>query len=217
MPTDGVVSQPRFVILEDHPLVREALVARLVQHEGDIDLVYSGASVSEALAAIGRRGADCLILDLDLDDAVSPIVNIANLLEADVPILIVSALGDGATIRAAFSAGVTGYVSKSADPEELGAAVDAALRGEKYTSPEAAAALLADSTTVVGLSDQERRAMVLYASGLKMRAVARHMGVSESTAREYIRRLRTKYEKAGAPLPSKTELYRMARREGLLP
>ena len=97
------------------------------------------------------------------------------------------------------------------------AAIEAALRGEKYTSAEAAAAMLADSDSLVDLSDQERRAMVLYASGLKMRAVARHMGVSESTAREYIRRLRAKYEKAGAPLPSKTELYRMAQREGILP
>ena len=212
-----MVTQPRFVILEDHPLVREALTTRLVHQCGDIDLVYSGSSVLEALREIDERGADCIILDLDLDDAVSPIVNIASLSECGVPILIVSALGDGATIRAAFAAGVTGFLSKSAEPEEFTAAVSAALEGQTYTSSEAAAAMLADSHSIVGLSDQERRAMVLYASGLKMRAVARHMGVGEATAREYIRRLRAKYEKAGTPLPSKTELYRMAQKEGLIP
>ena len=212
-----MVSQPRFVILEDHPLVREALADRLVLHLGDIQLVYVGDSVSSALSAIDQYGAECIVLDLDLNDSVSPIVNVVSLAETGVPVLIVSALGDGTTIRAAFAAGVTGYISKSAEPEEFVVAIEAALRGDKYTSPEAAAAMLANSDSLVDLSDQERRAMVLYASGLKMRAVARHMGVSESTAREYVRRLRTKYEKAGAPLPSKTELYRMAQREGILP
>ena len=212
-----MVSQPRFVILEDHPLVREALAERLVRHLGDVDFVYTGDSVSAALAAVERRGVDCVVMDLDLGDSVSPIVNVVSLAETGAPVLIVSALGDGVTIRAAFTAGVIGFLSKSAEPEEFVAAIEAALRGDKYTSAEAAAAMLADSDSLVDLSDQERRAMVLYASGLKMRAVARHMGVSESTAREYIRRLRAKYEKAGAPLPSKTELYRMAQREGILP
>ena len=212
-----MVSQPRFVILEDHPLVREALAERLVRHLGDVDFVYTGDSVSAALAAIEGRGVDCVVMDLDLGDSVSPIVNVVSLAETGAPVLVVSALGDGVTIRAAFTAGVIGFLSKSAEPEEFVAAIEAALRGDKYTSAEAAAAMLADSDSLVDLSDQERRAMVLYASGLKMRAVARHMGVSESTAREYIRRLRAKYEKAGAPLPSKTELYRMAQREGILP
>jgi len=212
-----VVSQPRFVILEDHPLVREALAERLVRHLGDVDFVYTGDSVSAARAAIEGRGVDCVVMDLDLGDSVSPIVNVVSLAETGAPVLVVSALGDGVTIRAAFTAGVIGFLSKSAEPEEFVAAIEAALRGDKYTSAEAAAAMLADSDSLVDLSDQERRAMVLYASGLKMRAVARHMGVSESTAREYIRRLRAKYEKAGAPLPSKTELYRMAQREGILP
>lgn len=197
--------------------MREALADKLVHHLGDIAITYSGASVREAMASLESDGADCILLDLDLNDSVSPIVNVVALSESGVPILIVSALGDGATIRAAFAAGVTGFLSKSDDAEDFVTAVEAALRGEKYTSSEVAAAMLADSSSIVELSDQERRAMVLYASGLKMRSVARHMGVSESTAREYVRRLRTKYEKAGAPLPSKTELYRMAQREGLLP
>ena len=212
-----MVSQPRFVILEDHPLVREALAERLVRHLGDVDFVYIGDSVLSALTAIEEHGVDVVVMDLDLNDSVSPIVNVVSLAETGARVLIVSALGDGVTIRAAFTAGVIGFLPKRAEPEEFVAAIEAALRVEKYTSAEAAAAMLADSDSLVDLSDQERRAMVLYASGLKMRAVARHMGVSESTAREYIRRLRAKYEKAGAPLPSKTELYRMAQREGILP
>ena len=208
---------PRFVILEDHPLVREALAERLRTHLGDVTLVYAGQSVPDAIDAITRVGADCIILDLDLDDARSPVMNVLDLAECAVPILIVSALGDPGAIRASLMAGAAGFISKQAEPEQLMEAVHATLRGEQYTSPEVAAALLSGAETSVPLSDQERRAMVLYASGLKMRTVARRMGVTEGTAQEYIKRVRAKYLKAGTPLPTKTDMYRMARSEGLVP
>lgn len=207
----------RFVILEDHPLVREALMQKIVTHLGDINFVYSGKDVFEARTAIAETGADCVIVDLDLGDGRSPSANIAMLNQFDVPILVVSALGGPALIREAFSAGVSGYVSKSADPLEFLLAVSTALRGETYTSQEAAAALLTDASNSAGLSIQEQRALVLYASGMKMRAVGTTMGVSEGTAREYIKRVRAKYERAGKRLPTKTDLYRTAREEGLIP
>jgi hypothetical protein len=47
--------------------------------------------------------------------------------------------------------------------------------------------------------------------------VARRMGVTEGTAQEYIKRVRAKYLKAGTPVPTKTDMYRMARSEGLVP
>jgi DNA-directed RNA polymerase specialized sigma24 family protein len=59
--------------------------------------------------------------------------------------------------------------------------------------------------------------MVLYASGLKIEAVARRMGVKTATAQEYIKRVRTKYSRAGVSAPTKTDLYRRARDEGLVP
>lgn len=210
---DGV----RVVILEDHPLVREALADRLADHLEGMRLVYAGASVPDAVAVIDADGADCVVLDLDLNDGRSPTVNVTSLSETGVPILVVSALGDQASIRAALVAGACGFLSKQAESAQLIEAVESTLRGEPYTSPEVAAALLAGTTTSVPLSEQERRAMVLYASGLKMRSVARRMGVTEGTAQEYIKRVRAKYLKAGTPVPTKTDMYRMARSEGLVP
>ena len=125
---------PRIVLLEDHPLVREALVDRLRAHLGDVTIVYAGQSVADALAAMTTTGADCVILDLDLNDARSPVANVLDLAETDVPILIVSALGDQASIRASLMAGASGFISKQAEPEQLIEAVQATLRGEQYTT-----------------------------------------------------------------------------------
>lgn len=208
---------PRFVILEDHALVREALSSRLVSQFGDIEVVYQGTSLFDAKSAIETKGADCVLLDLDLADRRRPETNILAMVKTQVPVLIVSAMGSPAVLRFAFEVGVCGFLSKSAPSEEFSVAVRAALRGESYTSSEAAAAILAaSSSTASQLSDQERRAMMLYASGLKMRVVASTMGVGEGTAREYIKRVRAKYAKAGTPVPTKTELYRRAVEDGLL-
>jgi len=59
--------------------------------------------------------------------------------------------------------------------------------------------------------------MVLYASGMKIDAVARRMNVKPATAQEDIRRVREKYSRAGTAVPTKTDLYRRARAEGLVP
>ena len=207
----------RLMVLEDHPLVRDAMATLLVPHFGDAEIVYAGASLEDACRAVAADGADLAILDLDLGDGRSPVSNVVQVLEMGVPVLIVSALGDPATIRSCLAAGALGYVSKQAKPSEIIDAIDAALRGEPTMSPEVAAAILDDARSSLNLSDQERRAMVLYASGLKMDSVARRMNVSRSTAEEYIKRVRVKAKRAGTPMPTKTEMYRVAQREGMLP
>lgn len=206
----------RFVILEDHPLVREALADRLVSGLDDVDFVYVGADVDTAVARIDESGADCVVLDLDLGDNRPPVSHVHDLVEAGSSVLVVSALGDRGTIRAALTAGACGYISKSAPSDEFLTAVRAVAAGENYTSPEIAAVLLSGPQPAVALSAQEQRAMALYASGLKMSAVARRMGISEGTAQEYIKRVRAKYLRAGTPARTKTDLYRIAQREGFL-
>jgi DNA-binding transcriptional regulator LsrR (DeoR family) len=83
-------------------------------------------------------------------------------------------------------------------------------------SADIATILLSDKTDP-GLSAQEKQALSLYASGLKLDAVARSMNLSRSTASEYIQRARKKYIKVGVNLPTKTDLYRQAQKDGLLP
>ena len=193
------------------------MVSLLVPHLEDVDIVYAGDSINDAAAAIEAQGADLVVLDLDLNDGRSPVANVAAIADLGVPLIVVSALGDPATIRACLAAGVLGYVSKQARPEEVLQALQSALRGEQVMSPEVASALLHQADDQLNLSEQERRAMVLYASGLKMESVARRMNVSRTTAEEYIKRVRAKARKAGTPLPTKTDMYRMAQRAGMLP
>ena len=52
---------PILIVLEDHPLVREALMEKLVSHFGDIDFAYSGPDIQAAVMALGTTDVDCVI------------------------------------------------------------------------------------------------------------------------------------------------------------
>lgn len=202
--------------MEDHPLVRDAFVAQVGTHFPGAQIVYAGAVIDQALAAIKILGCDCIVLDLDLGDGRPPMENVAQACTSGAPVLVVSGLGDPALVHGALVAGAHGYVSKNADTDEIVAAIQSTVDGEEYVSHELGSHMLNAAESTVHLSEQERRAMVLYASGLKMSAVARRMDVSVATAQEYIKRVRSKYLKAGNPLPTKLDMYHAARDRGLL-
>lgn len=207
----------RVAVIDDHPLFRDALRARVLLICPDADVAYQGASIADALAQHAQNPLDCIILDLDLGDGRSPTANTAALVDAGCKVLVVSALADPTTVRASLRAGALGFVSKQSDSEEFANAFLLALANEPSTSRDVAAILADDETVSVPLTERERTAMVLYASGLTIDAVARRMAVKPTTAQEYIKRVRAKYLKVGTAIPSKTDLYRKARDEGLVP
>jgi DNA-binding NarL/FixJ family response regulator len=58
--------------------------------------------------------------------------------------------------------------------------------------------------------------LILYASGLPMKSVARRLGVSFDTAKCYVDRVRDKYERTGREARTKIELRQRAEEDGLL-
>lgn len=208
-------------IFEDHPMMREALAHNLVLHLADVTIIYKGNCIKEFLAnqpkPISQGSKPILaILDLDLGDGSDPIVNLSELTEHNISVIVVSALATSQMVRLMLRNGAAAYVSKNAEPEALRDAINATISGKQYMSPDIAVALLSDEEISVNLSQKEREALSLYASGMKLDAVARAMDISRSTASEYIQRARKKYTKAGINLPTKTDLYRQAQKDGLL-
>jgi DNA-binding NarL/FixJ family response regulator len=119
---------------------------------------------------------------------------------AGIATVVVSTFADPAMVRECISAGALGYVPKSEDALVILDAVRTAARGETYLSATVAAALLSDDGSGVPtpkLSEQERRVLVLYASGLPMKSVARRLDVGYETAKSYLGRVREKYAECG--------------------
>lgn len=211
-------------IFEDHPMMREALAQNVVLHSPDANIIYKGSSLNEFFDSVREITPErstvnpmVAILDLDLGDGSDPSDNLQRFATAGIAVIVVSALAKAQTVRLMLHNGAAAYVSKSAEPEALRDAISATINGSQYMSPDIAIALLSvDDEVTVNLSQKEREALALYASGMKLDAVALAMQISRSTASEYIQRARKKYTKLGINLPTKTDLYRQAQKDGLL-
>lgn len=204
----------RLAIVDDHELVREGLVALVQAHApGEIEISYSGAEVADAV----RSQPSVALLDVELGPGTADVAtNTATFREAGVPVLMISAFDDPGSIRAGMRAGALGFVPKRVSYDQLREALDFVARDELYLSVDLAS-MLASAADTPDLSPRELDALRLYASGLKLAAVAHRMGISPHTAKEYLDRVRAKYQQVGRPARTRTELYAAASRDGLLP
>lgn len=204
----------RLAIVDDHELVREGLRALVESNaDGAIAIAYSGGSVAEALAA----QPSVVLLDVELGPGTADVAtNTSTCRAAGLPVLLISAYDDPVAIRSGMRAGALGFVPKRVSYGQLTEALDTVSRDELYLSVDLAA-MLASAADAPDLSPRELDALRLYASGLKLSAVAHRMGISPHTAKEYLDRVRSKYQQVGRPARTRTELYVAASRDGLLP
>lgn len=209
--SDDPAVEPRQVaVVDDHGIFAEALGAWIVENLDDVVLSYSGPDPAQVPA-----DTDLVLLDIDLGTG-RPAAEVTERLVGDgINVLLVSALADAALIRPAIAAGALGYVPKKVDTGVLREAVEAALAGEVYVSPDLAAVMMA-AVSRPELSQQELSALRLYASGLTLETVARRMNVTPHTAREYLARVRRKYAEVGREVRTKTDMYAAALHDGIL-
>lgn len=208
MPDTGI----RIAIVDDHELVCEGM--RLLLSDAGIGtVVYAGPSTADACAL----RPEVTLLDIDLGPSAAPVSSgVAELISAGSRVLVVSAFEDRRLVQGALEAGALGFVPKRASLTVLVEAIRTAALGELYLSVDLAA-VLASASTTPDLSPRELAALQLYASGLKLSAVAGRMGISPHTAKEYLDRVRAKYAAVGREARTRTELYMAASSDGLLP
>jgi len=207
---------PRFVLLDDHGLVREGINRQLLVDFPRATFVYSGESLAEARAAVHRDGCDCAVIDLDLGDETPVAETVSTFTTQGIAVVVVSAMAEPEVLQAALAAGAQAFVAKRSSLKQLTHAVETVLSGGTWLPPDLAGFVLARQSTVE-LSNQEKRALVLYASGLTLEMVARRMDITPNTVKHYLDRVRDKYTAAGISARTKLQLHNVARMEGLLP
>lgn len=200
-------------IIDDHALVRDGLQALIEgQASSGFEVVYCGPSPAQAAACTPQVA----LLDVDLSITGPPVVVGVNALrDAGARVLLMSAYEDPPSVRAALQAGALGFLPKRASFALLTDALRIVADGELYLSVDLAS-ILAAAVEAPDLSPRELTALQLYASGMKLTAVAHRMGVSPHTAKEYLDRVRAKYAQVGRDARTRTELYAEATRDGLL-
>jgi DNA-binding NarL/FixJ family response regulator len=203
--------------VDDHPIILESVAGWVTSDEGDIRVVATAPTVAALLAGPGRH-ADVVLLDVDLADGTTVESNVAAILAAGPVVLVLSASDRPLAVRAAISAGARGYALKNERSEQVRSAIREVAAGGDWVSPRLAYILATDDAADrPALSNQETRALQLYATGLPLKSVAKRMAISEETVKQYLGRVREKYARAGRAAPTKVELYYRAVEDGHLP
>lgn len=205
--------------MEDHRLQRLRTEELLAAQPG-LQVVVTCETLTELVDWISMAPTlsrpHLIVLDLVVDrgEDADPAV-VRRLVSSGVRVLVLSAMASPKLVRSMLTAGVRGVIGKRDSEEDIVAAVWTVLGRGEWLTPELAAVIASDADRPA-LSDQEERALVLYASGLTLDSVALALGVKRDTAKKYLQRVKAKYAAAGREVRTKIDLHREATRDGLL-
>jgi DNA-binding NarL/FixJ family response regulator len=218
---DGLTpTGPRVLVVDDHPLWRDAL-ARDLEAAGSTVVGTAGTVASAVAVALATR-PDVIVLDLQLPDG-SGVDVLHRLAERGLAahVLVLTASGERADVLDAVKAGATGYLVKSATPAELLDAVARTAHGEAVFTPGLAGLVLGEYRRLASgpapersstprLTERETQVLRLVATGLSSKEIAARLSVSYRTVQNHVQNTLDKLQ-----LHNRVELTRYALQEGL--
>ena len=206
----------RLAIVDDHKMLLGALTEWIRNAATDINMVAAVSTWPELLTH-PEFPVDVVLLDLDLKDNIPISLKLSTLRTTGVKTVLMSTYSEPAVVREALASGALGYLVKSEDASMIVDAIRLANAGSSYISSELDLAINAtDVGGVPKLSAQERRVMALYGGGEPVKSVAYQLGISEETAKSYLKRIREKYRVAGFDVGTKVALRKRAIQDGIL-
>jgi DNA-binding NarL/FixJ family response regulator len=177
----------RVAIVDDHPIVRDGIVATFA--DGDIDVVGAVGSAAEAVALVERTHPDVAVVDLELPDASGEeLIAALRRLDPAPYVVVFSAHAGEERVERVFSAGATSYVRKGTPSDELLAVVRAAARGEARLPADIAAQLVnvMRAPRATRLTARERDILRLVAGRRTNKAIAAALNISERTVKFHV-------------------------------
>jgi DNA-binding NarL/FixJ family response regulator len=177
---------------DDHPLFRGALRQSLAASFTSLEIKEAG-SLEEVTGELEHRGeADLILLDLSMPGmrGFSGLMYLRAQYPG-VPVVIVSASDDPATIRRCLGLGALGFIPKSLGAEAIRDAVRQVLAGEVWTPPDLPLDEPDDQTDAVvqrlaTLTPQQVRVLMMLSEGLLNKQIAYELGVSEATVKAHV-------------------------------
>ncbi|RLV58584.1 DNA-binding response regulator [Parashewanella curva] len=185
------------ILVDDHPLFRQALSAVLVQklsdEQSDI-AVHEAESIAELSIKLKTSQPDLILLDLNLPDSQGFETLIS--LKFDYPaiaVVVISGQEDASTVKQAVQLGASGFLPKSTSVEQMVLALKDVLNGkiwlpEQYQSPEPCASKLTN------LTPRQHKILAMFAKGMLNKQVAFELGLSEATVKAHATAI---YQKLG--------------------
>ncbi|WUJ75756.1 response regulator transcription factor [Kribbella soli] len=185
----------RVVVADDQTVVRDGLVTLLKLLPG-IDVVAAASDGQEAVQLVAEHDPDVLLVDLRMPTMDG--VEATRQVRADHPrteVVVLTTYSDDDSVLSALRAGARGFLTKDADAESIGRALEAAANGQSILDAEVQRRLIEGTSTRppeptdTGLTPREIEVLRLIAEGLSNTEIARQLVVSEATVKTHINHL----------------------------
>ena len=180
----------KILIVDDHPLILHALQEVLISMDRQLD-VLGATDRAEALTLLARH-PDCALVLLDLTLPGARGLDLLAELRRDrplLPIIVLSATHDSATVGAAIAAGARGFIAKTASPLVLLDAIETVLSGGRHVTTDLiAAARVVNGVPIdiLGLTQRQSDVLQLLVQGKPNKLICRDLRLSEGTVKVHV-------------------------------
>jgi len=191
----------RILIVDDHPMMREGLAARIAR-QPDMEVCGEAGGVNEAWQQVKLLTPDLVIVDITLVDGQG--IDLLRQVSGrfpDIRLLVVSAFEESLYAERSLRAGAHGYVSKREVQESVVEALRTVLAGQTYLSPQMTQRMLnlavgrkenMKTDPVQRLSDRELEVFRLIGQGQTTGSIARQLHLSVHTIDTHREKIRHK-------------------------
>ncbi len=185
----------RLLVVDDHEVVRQGLVALLDRRE-NFQVVAEAGTVAEAVEMAHRHRPDLVIMDVRLPDGSG--IEACREIRAELPatrVVMLTSYPDEEAVFSAIIAGASGYLLKQVRARDLVSALEAVGRGESLLDPAVTEKVLERvrriATTpyqdeLAQLTQQEQRILLLVAEGKTNKEIAAEVFLSDKTVKNYV-------------------------------
>jgi two-component system, NarL family, response regulator LiaR len=182
----------RILVVDDHPIVRDGLVAILTT-QPDFEVVGEAPNGTEAVERARLLNPDLMLLDLEMPgiDGVEVIRRLRETMP-EIRVIVFTAFDTDERILSAVRAGAQGYLLKGVPRDDLFRAIRVVNEGGSLLQPVVASKLLqhmADehaAPSTEALTEREREVLALLAVGATNREIAGKLFISERTAKFHV-------------------------------
>jgi DNA-binding NarL/FixJ family response regulator len=213
----------RVVLADDQEMVRAGL-RMLVDFQPDLEVVGEAADGVEAVEVVARTRPDVVLMDVRMPrcDGLEAARRVLAA-HADVAVVVLTTFDEDAALAGALRAGVSGFLLKTAPPEQLLHAIRTVAAGDGLLDPAVTRRVIAASAAapapdpraaaaLATLAPREVEVLRLVAEGLSNAEIAARLYLGEATVKTYLSRLLTKLD-----LRDRVQAVTFAFRSGLVP
>jgi len=184
----------KILIVDDHKILLDSL-SLLINSIDDMEVTGTLGDSRNVLGFLAAHEVDILVTDMNMpySNGIDLTLKVRNLYP-DLKILMLTVNDTAETIREAFQAGISGYITKKASKEELTTALHTILKGEKFFSNEVMKELLNPSMAVYeeaslndlkALSARELEVIRLIAQEYSSSEIAERLFISPGTVENH--------------------------------